>query len=211
MLPRASALFLHRPWGLDRARLPKTMSVLSSHRTFDEQLTTGWNLLLAKKLKFQYETLVCLVGYKSEPERTIGLVGKLNVDQPLAEVQKTIAQEAGQAEAWSAESIDLTAKVRAICLMYAFGADEVRRAYESAVKAQFIDEGRFEQLIYVTGELREEGIQALKLSFPGMTALCVGHEKSVEFGLSLISQELQRSRKDYRVLLVLATEQKISN
>lgn len=46
----APLAFLHRPWGLDRAAVPRMASVLASHKGFDDALTVGWNVALAQRL-----------------------------------------------------------------------------------------------------------------------------------------------------------------
>lgn len=46
----AQVLFLHRPWSLDRKRIPRGTVVLASHKGFDEVLTVGWNVGLAGRL-----------------------------------------------------------------------------------------------------------------------------------------------------------------
>jgi len=85
----APAAFIHRPWSLERWKVPRGTTVLSSHTGFDETLTVGWNVQLAERLgvdvgearkgdeHVQEEATgcVCLKGYKGDEERRIGLVG----------------------------------------------------------------------------------------------------------------------------------------
>ncbi|HLM67834.1 MAG TPA: hypothetical protein VK358_09915, partial [Longimicrobium sp.] len=44
------AVFLHRPWGVADAGLPKDVGVLASHAPFDHRLTAGANPDLARDL-----------------------------------------------------------------------------------------------------------------------------------------------------------------
>lgn len=46
----ASIAFIHRPWALDRWKVPRGTTVLSSHTGFDETLTVGWNVWLAGRM-----------------------------------------------------------------------------------------------------------------------------------------------------------------
>ncbi|KZT54522.1 hypothetical protein CALCODRAFT_519329 [Calocera cornea HHB12733] len=46
----ATAIFLHRPWGLDRKRLPRGTLALAEHEAYDERLTVGWNAALVRGL-----------------------------------------------------------------------------------------------------------------------------------------------------------------
>ena len=73
-LKPSSAIFLHRPWGLDRSRLFPSTVVLSSHQRLDELLTTGWNKALLSRVGV-VEPYSGIVGYKQDPERKMGLVG----------------------------------------------------------------------------------------------------------------------------------------
>jgi hypothetical protein len=46
----APVCFLHRPWTLDRKVLRRGSLVFSSHASFDEHLTVGWNTALARRI-----------------------------------------------------------------------------------------------------------------------------------------------------------------
>jgi len=69
--------FLHRPFSLDRRRVPPGALVLASHTAFDEVLTTGLNGPLAARLGMRLEDAVVVQGYKGNPERRIGIVGRV--------------------------------------------------------------------------------------------------------------------------------------
>jgi putative NIF3 family GTP cyclohydrolase 1 type 2 len=80
--------FVHRPWGLEWRALPRGTTVLASHTGFDECLTVGWNVQLARQLGVdigaegaESEKCVCLKGYKGDEERRIGLVGGFGSDR----------------------------------------------------------------------------------------------------------------------------------
>lgn len=70
--------FIHRPFSIPRYKTSKIWRrpriVLSSHKVFDELLTVGWNVVLAERLDLDTAQAVCLVGYKDDPTRRIGLI-----------------------------------------------------------------------------------------------------------------------------------------
>lgn len=83
-------LFLHRPWGLDRKRLPTTATmVLTSHQRLDERLTTGYNIPLIEALcggkKLDEDGMGKIIGYKGDSTRKMGIVVRL----PEASQHKT--------------------------------------------------------------------------------------------------------------------------
>ncbi|KAJ1326879.1 Nif3-like dinuclear metal center hexameric protein [Microdochium nivale] len=67
--------FLHRPWALDRRRMPRRAAVLANHKGFDEVLTVGNNAALGARLGIDVGKAVVIQGYKGDPDRTIALVG----------------------------------------------------------------------------------------------------------------------------------------
>lgn len=80
LTPR-SAVFLHRPWGVERSRLGQGNLVLTSHQRLDEVLTTGYNLALMDSLGLgsgsglrSGEERGEIIGYKGDPERKMGVV-----------------------------------------------------------------------------------------------------------------------------------------
>lgn len=78
LITPTTALFLHRPWNLVRRLLHRSTLVLTSHQRLDELLTTGYNEVLLRRLGVE-GTMQGIVGYKGDPERKIGLVGRLPV------------------------------------------------------------------------------------------------------------------------------------
>ncbi|KAK3063669.1 hypothetical protein LTS18_013710, partial [Coniosporium uncinatum] len=72
--------FLHRPFLLDRRRVPPGALILASHTAFDEVLTTGYNVPLAARLGMRLKDAVTIKGYKGNPGRRIGIVGRVAND-----------------------------------------------------------------------------------------------------------------------------------
>ncbi|KAI9665946.1 MAG: hypothetical protein M1821_003881 [Bathelium mastoideum] len=72
-----TAAFLHRPFGLPRRAIHRGNLVLASHTSFDAALTVGYNVHLASRLGLDVARSRCVQGYKGDPERRIGIVGRL--------------------------------------------------------------------------------------------------------------------------------------
>ncbi|KAH7035926.1 uncharacterized protein B0I36DRAFT_286486 [Microdochium trichocladiopsis] len=85
--------FLHRPWALDRRRMPRRATVLANHKGFDEVLTVGNNVALGKRLGMDVDNSVEFGAFEgiNTPIRVITI---MNAFHP-AEVEQveTIAGE----------------------------------------------------------------------------------------------------------------------
>lgn len=104
----APVAFIHRPWSLERWKIPRGTTVLSSHTGFDEKLTVGWNVRLAERLgvdvgegregaehaQGEASGCICLKGYKGDEERRIGLVGGFGFGK--GESRKMAGVQAGE-------------------------------------------------------------------------------------------------------------------
>ncbi|KAJ9097211.1 hypothetical protein QFC21_004880 [Naganishia friedmannii] len=91
-LTPTTAIFLHRPWSLQRQRLHRSTLVLASHQRLDELLTTGYNEVLLRGLGVQ-GGMEGIVGYKGDPERKMGLVGRLPTRIPLRDGENDGGEE----------------------------------------------------------------------------------------------------------------------
>ncbi|KAJ9127678.1 hypothetical protein QFC24_001088 [Naganishia onofrii] len=83
------------PWNLVRRLLHRSTLVLTSHQRLDELLTTGYNEVLLRRLGVE-GTMQGIVGYKGDPERKIGLVGRLPVRVPPLEGDDEGRREYGE-------------------------------------------------------------------------------------------------------------------
>jgi putative NIF3 family GTP cyclohydrolase 1 type 2 len=179
--------FLHRPFTLDRRSVRRGTLVLSSHTSFDEILTTGWNPSLADRLQINVDDSVCIQGYKGDPERRIGLVGPISMVRDLL-VHRT-KEEFGEAElAYDGPSDE----IRAVAIMNAFNEDEVQRVLEIALQhgwAAADDEAPGKHIVYLTGQPRASGMDAAKAL--GMTVVCVGHRPAEDWGIRYIATQLR--------------------
>jgi hypothetical protein len=113
LTPR-TAVFLHRPWALERRRLFVGNLVLTSHQRLDEVLTTGYNLALMDSLGLGSGSGANegaeggstrgrgeIVGYKGDPERKMGVVFPVPESlsgRSVAEWREALAKEFGGLE-----------------------------------------------------------------------------------------------------------------
>jgi hypothetical protein len=125
--PPRTVCFLHRPWQLDRRAVRGDTLVLSSHTSFDENLTVGWNPPLATRLGMAEENWFCIQGYKNDATRKIGIVGTVSTlrDSILDSIQR----EFGQTELIHPGQSD---EIRVIAIMNAFNEEEVMRVLDMA-------------------------------------------------------------------------------
>lgn len=232
-LPRGNGLdvyFLHRPWKLDRHRGAKIWRrpriVLASHKVFDEVLTVGWNVALAKRLDLALTQAVCLRGYKNNPDRKIGLVAPF-LDSPVRSsntpattssvgrqnplVLEQIKEQFGTIEkAVGFHEVELNSRdsapqgderIRVIAIMNAFSPVEVERIAAAALEAGFVESTRAcEAVLCLTGEPREEGIEeAVEI---GMKVVCVGHRACEDWGIRYLADQVQLNFPDLEIRIV---------
>jgi putative NIF3 family GTP cyclohydrolase 1 type 2 len=187
-------VFLHRPFTLDRKRVPRGANVLSSHVGFDEVLTTGWNEALAERLGlYTGEDAVCIQGYKGDPDRRIGLVAAFRTPATLGDVSDRIKREFGQWCAVHGADVDseMAQPVTVVAIMNAFHPEEVQRVSEAALSKGWIsDIKQGDSIVYLTGQAREPGLLAALEK--KMKVFCVGHRSCEEWGIRYIASELRR-------------------
>ncbi len=191
--PLRSLCFLHRPFNLDRRSVRKGTLILSSHTSFDEVLTVGWNLVLAERLGMKTAECLCVQGYKGDAERRIGIVGQ--VSQPLDAVLGRIQDEFGVSELAHEGASD---EIRIVAIMNAFNEDEVHRVLAMAQEHGWIAEGEEgRHVLYLTGQPRVNGMEAAQAL--GMSVACVGHRQAEVWGIRFLGQELRKAFPAVRV------------
>ncbi|KAF1938022.1 hypothetical protein EJ02DRAFT_514817 [Clathrospora elynae] len=124
--PPRKLCFLHHPFTLDRRGVCKETLVLSSHASFDELLTVGWNTALAGRLGMNVGESQCLQGYKGDAERETGIIGQISVLR--AALEHRIQEEFGASEL----AHEAPGESRVIAIMNAFNEQEVHRVLEMA-------------------------------------------------------------------------------
>jgi putative NIF3 family GTP cyclohydrolase 1 type 2 len=185
--PPRTLCFLHRPFTLDRRSVRRGTLVLSSHTSFDELLTVGWNTALAERLGIDVDDSVCVQGYKGDPERRIGIVGHVSMVRDM--LLSRIKEEFGEVEL---AHDGLADQIYAVAIMNAFREDEVQRVLDMAIQhgwAAADDDAPGKHLLYLTGQPRVGGLEAAKAL--GMTVACVGHRPAEDWGIRYLAAQLR--------------------
>lgn len=198
--------FLHRPWQLDRRAVRGDTLVLSSHTSFDESLTVGWNPPLATRLGMAEDNWFCIQGYKGDPIRKIGIVGA--VSTPRDKILERIQREFGQIELIQPGQSD---EIRVVAIMNAFNEEEVMRVLDMAQERDLVPDTSFEargrHVLYLTGQPRESGM--LAATALGLTVACVGHRTTEEWGVRFLAAALRTAFPNVAVEEVYEEEEPI--
>lgn len=178
------ALWLHRPWKLDVNSLPADVGVVSHHLPFDETLTMGYNLALAKQLNalnrptpFAYKPHLAESDQPPLPARPIGMfidVAPQEFDHWL-EIIKAMFDGYDRAEAGFGTGGWQPTSYR-IAVVGAMNDALIREATEHGAN------------LYLTGAYRKPGQQAVDET--GIAVIAVGHRRSEEWGLRALADLL---------------------
>lgn len=176
-------IFLHRPFNLDRRQVRAGVQVLACHKGFDEVLTVGINPVLARRLQMNMdeEEIQIISGYKSDPTRKLGYAGPLTSPLDMAGITAIVHNEFGHdvGKVYSEQPLDH--KFSHLALMNAFSQATVDQVLACT------PDGR--ALLYVTGEARQEGLDAAAAA--GMSVLTLGHREVEEWGLRYLAHALK--------------------
>ncbi len=162
------ALFLHRPWRLDRQELPPDLGVVAYHLAFDFTLTFGLNHRLAEVMGMRE---IGDFGHRDgAPLGMVGSLGKTQLNdfveslEEIFETRPTVSHQFGD----SFERVGIVGGM----------SDKlVREAAERGVET------------YVTGEYRPSAKRAVEDT--RMNVLIVGHAAGEEWGLRALSGMLR--------------------
>lgn len=175
------ALWLHRPWQLDRNALPPQVGVLYHHLPFDETLTIGYNDRLAELLN----ALAPLepLGYKQTidetgnelPPRPIGMLLPIPEREFDAYLYKISDAFGGYDRAEAGQQTIV-------------GRAAVVGAMTDALVQEAAEQGA---TLYLTGQYRKPAQEAVDQT--GMAVIAVGHRRSEEWGMRALA-ELLRER-----------------
>lgn len=219
--PRSTPLgFLHRPWELDRRRVPRGATIISSHKAFDEVLTVGNNAVLAAKLGMVVDRAGIIQGYKGDPDRTIGIVGPLDTATARGMLKAQVETEFGSFDgafgfedgnAEGKEDKELATgeeyhETRCVAIMNAFHPDEVDKVAALAVGmglAPTMEDCR--GVLYLTGAVREPGLEAARKK--DMAVVCVGHRTCEEWGIRHLGRVIRERWPGLQVQEVLEMEE----
>lgn len=165
------ALFLHRPWGIERESFPPAIGIVASHLPFDERLTLGLNPRLAAALGMRD---VQPFGVNRHG-RTVGMIGDVAPTAATA-FRDRVRDLFGGAES---EVAGDWAEVRRVAVVGAMRADLVLDA-----AARGVD-------VYLTGQFRKPAAAAVAAT--GLGVVEIGHARSEQWGLGALA-ELLRGR-----------------
>lgn len=223
LLSPTTALFLHRPWDLDRRKMKPSTLVLASHLRLDELLTTGYNQVLLRRFGCG-EPMKGIEGYKGDPERKIGLVARLPGDLALEVWIRKIHEEFEGLESVVPETlVDQEAHPipRFIACMNAFEPDTIDRALDAvrSLEISIQEPATPSEIIYLTGQPRPLGTTHVQQL--GMPCIFTGHRRAEAwavrylagmvqqgFGIEVVvvdeeaeEEEMQRRKKEMRELM----------
>ena len=168
---RLDALFIHRPWKLERMKPPaEEVGILAYHYAFDELLTTGYNPRLADVLLM--EGLEVLGHKEGRPLGMIGDVPRTDLQTFRAQVEEVF----GGLEGAYFKS-ELEEDVTRVCVVGAMRDKLVREARERGAN------------VYVTGQYRDHAQEAVDDT--GMNILEIGHERCERWGLRALAGVLR--------------------
>ncbi len=170
------AVFLHRPWKLAMYSVPDNISIVASHLPFDDQLTIGFNNILAETLR-----LSNLEIFGMKDGRPIGMKGTIPLQTDI-DFCKCIMELVDGVE----HSFQLTGKT---IHKVAFVGAMTTQLIESAAK-QGVE-------LYCTGQFRESARKAVVAS--NISVVAVGHKRSELYGLKLLSNLLSVQWPELRI------------
>ncbi|KAI1078722.1 hypothetical protein F5B20DRAFT_201538 [Whalleya microplaca] len=204
--------FLHRPWALDRRRLPRHATVLSCHKGFDEVLTVGNNAALASTLGMDLGHSTTIQGYKGDPDRTIGIIGPVSMSS-RKDMLELIKGEFTSIEASFGFEDNSNGKPRdnvhqdvsVLAIMNSFHVDDVKRVATLAFDLGLLPSAeRCEGILYLTGDVRDQGMHAAVQR--QMPVVCVGHRACEEWGIRYLANFLGETWPSIHVDAILEDE-----
>lgn len=173
------ALFLHRPFNLDRGRIPPTRGVIFMHAPFDERLTVGYVPRLAEVLGLRSRAPM---GDKGG--RPLGMIGELAVPVTPTTWRRMVAEIYGGVEdVWN------------------YGPDVIRKvAIVNAMTPALVQEAALRGVqAYLTGQLREPARATCKNQL--IAAYSVGQRRAELWGLRTLAGMLRERWADIRTPL----------
>lgn len=178
---RLDALFLHRPWKLQQGELPDDIGIMAHHLAFDEHLTLGFNVRLAAALRMEG---LQVLGDKGG--RPLGMLGDVP-PQSFEAWRQQCEQVFGGLEDVIAGGPE---EITTIAVVGAMNDALVREAAQRGAG------------LYVTGQLRQPGLAAVRET--GVGVLAVGHRRSEQWGLRALAGVLRE--RWHNVVVIVSSE-----
>ena len=180
---RLDALFLHRPWKLDKKRLPEHLGVLASHLPFDATLTFGFNPRLAQALSITRPTP--FAPKDSIPQGMHGTIESAAVDDVLAMLTEIFGKAPTVQEIFGET-------VEHIAVVGAMNDALIRDAAAKGVN------------LYITGQFRPSAAAAMRET--EMTVVEIGHAEGERWGLRALASLLRERWAHLDVVLAQKTQ-----
>jgi putative NIF3 family GTP cyclohydrolase 1 type 2 len=159
------AIFLHRPFNLDRDTVPPTRGVIYAHLPFDERLTVGYTPRLAEVLGLRARSPMGDKGGRPQ-----GMVGELPRPISAQEWRRVVVDiYGGTDEIWE----DGPGEIRKVAIVNAMTPALVQEAANRGVQA------------YLTGQLREPVRSICKTN--QVAAYSVGQRRAELWGLRTLA------------------------
>ena len=175
---RLDALFLHRPWKLDKKKLPEHIGILASHLPFDATLTFGFNPRLAQAL-----SMVNPIPFAYKDSIPLGMRGTIE-PTTTEDFLATLTQIFGRAP--TVQDI-FSDSIEHIALVGAMNDTLIREAASHGVQ------------LYLTGQFRPSAARAVQET--EMTVAEIGHAEGEWWGLRALAGLLRERWANLDVLL----------
>jgi putative NIF3 family GTP cyclohydrolase 1 type 2 len=173
-----NALFLHRPWKLEKEQITDKIGIISYHLPFDEYLTMGFNIRLAQVLNISN---LEILGEKEN--RPIGMLGEIP-SESFANLCDRLSQIFGGYEK----------------IIQPINPEITRIAVVGAMTDSLVREASVRGAdVYITGQLRKPAAEALEETKIG--AIAVGHYRSEVWGLRALAGILQERWPSLEVVI----------
>lgn len=175
---RLNALFLHRPWRLDRSSIAPDVGVIAYHLAFDEHLTLGYNTRLAAALGMINSEVL-----GTKEDRPLGMIGDVPAESfnDWAHTLHEIFSGTESVQPGAHATIERVAVVGAMTDAL------VRDAAERGAH------------LYITGQSRQPARNAVTET--GINVVEVGHRRSEEWGLRALAGVLRERWAQLEVVL----------
>ncbi|WP_338874943.1 Nif3-like dinuclear metal center hexameric protein [Spirosoma sp. SC4-14] len=185
------ALWIHRPWAVDFSSIPADLGVLYSHLPFDENLTVGYNLLLANLLGAvgQPEPL----GFKQSdtdkalPQRPIGMLVDVVTEEFDAVLQAVSQLFNGYDRAEAGRCQTRQHAISRIAVVGAMNESLIREAHSRGAN------------LYLTGQYRKMTQKVVDET--GIAVIAVGHQRSEAYGLRMLADLIHEKWPAMSVLM----------
>jgi putative NIF3 family GTP cyclohydrolase 1 type 2 len=167
---------------------------------------TGWNEAFADKHLIARDDRRCIQGYKNDPDRRIGLVGRLNTPLQASICARMLSHAFGGHDAMelpNTASEDDLCQIEALASLNAFTPEVIERVVQASQELGI----KPQNTICLTGAVREPGMEeARKL---GLNVVAVGHVRCEMWGLRYLERMARQRFPGFEIELIDEPEEVI--